>query len=195
MLLFIRSKSRDSMIYFRSNTTILFGNTMPLFINTTGGMKNLPVVFFIPMLGIKIMILVLLDKLLVFFDISIGILRAHARIHKVFTLATVATLQHYLRISVLRVATRWQGWQRMAILPLIFIQHSYYVYQTTACGLRSPGLRGSKVPPPWVEARGSVGRRYGLHDPWGLSLRVLGISPLPPKECFASPIGDIGVPP
>ena len=69
-------------------------------------MKNLPVVFFIPMLGIKIMILVLLDKLLVFFDISIGILRAHARIHKVFTLATVATLQHYLRISVLRVATR-----------------------------------------------------------------------------------------
>jgi len=36
---------------------------------------------------------------------------------KFFTLATVATLQHCLRISVLRVATRWQGWQRMAILP------------------------------------------------------------------------------
>jgi len=36
---------------------------------------------------------------------------------KFFTLATVATLQHYLRISVLRVATRWQGWQGMAILP------------------------------------------------------------------------------
>jgi len=51
------------------------------------------------------------------------------------------------------------------------------------------------VPPPWVEARGSVGRRYGLHDPWGLSLRVLGIVPLPPKGCLASPIGDIGVPP
>ncbi|MBP3775582.1 MAG: hypothetical protein J6I37_01205 [Prevotella sp.] len=40
-------------------------------------MKNLPVVFFIPMLGIKIMILVLFDR-------SIRIPRAHARIHKVF---------------------------------------------------------------------------------------------------------------
>ena len=54
------------MTYFRSNTTILFVNTILLFINTTGGMKNLPVVFFIPMLGIKIMILVLFDKILVF---------------------------------------------------------------------------------------------------------------------------------
>ncbi len=54
-------------------------------------MKNLPVVFFIPMLGIKIMILVFSNKILVI---------------KFFTLATVATLQHYLRISVLRVATR-----------------------------------------------------------------------------------------
>ena len=69
-------------------------------------MKNLPVVFFIPMLGIKILILVLFDKILVLFDRSIRIPRAHVRIHKVFTLATVATLQHYLRISVLRVATR-----------------------------------------------------------------------------------------
>ena len=46
MLLFIWSKSRDSMIYFRSNTTILFVNTILLFINTIGGMKNLPVVLF-----------------------------------------------------------------------------------------------------------------------------------------------------
>ena len=58
--------------------------------------------------------------------------------------------------------------------------------------LRSPGLRGAKVPPPRVEALGSKGRRYGLHAPWGLSLRPLGIVPLPPKECLASPIGDIG---
>jgi len=50
-----------------------------------GGMENLPVVLF---------------------DRGISIPRAHARIHKVFTLATVATLQHYLKISVLRVATR-----------------------------------------------------------------------------------------
>ncbi len=54
-------------------------------------MKNLPVVFFIPSIGIKILILVLFNnilvfsnKILVFFDRSIGILRAHARIHKVF---------------------------------------------------------------------------------------------------------------
>ena len=83
----------------------------------------------------------------------------------------------------------------MAIFPIGFTQHSYYVYQTIACGLRSPGLRGAKVPPPRVEALGSKGRRYGLHAPWGLSLRPLGIVPLPPKECLASPIGDIGVPP
>ena len=30
-------------------------------------------------------------------------------------------------------------------------------------GLRSPGLRGSKVPPPWVEGAASVGRRCRLH--------------------------------
>ncbi len=46
------------------------------------------------------------NKILVLFDRSIRIPRAHARIQKVFYLATVATLQHYLRISVLRVATR-----------------------------------------------------------------------------------------
>ncbi len=34
-------------------------------------MENLPVVFFIPMLGIKILILVLLNKLLVLFNKSI----------------------------------------------------------------------------------------------------------------------------
>jgi len=33
-----------------------------LYENTTGGMKNLPVVLFIPSIGIKIMILVLLNK-------------------------------------------------------------------------------------------------------------------------------------
>jgi len=38
-------------------------------------MKNLPVVLFIPMLGIKIMILVLLNKLLVLFNKSIRILK------------------------------------------------------------------------------------------------------------------------
>jgi len=73
--------------------------------NTTGGMKNLPVVFFIQMLGIKIMILVFSNKILVLFDRNIRIPRTRAYI-KFFTLATVATLQHYLRISVLRVATR-----------------------------------------------------------------------------------------
>ena len=43
--------------------------------------------------------------------------RARAYI-KFFTLATVATLQHFLKISMLRVTTRWQGWQRMTFLPI-----------------------------------------------------------------------------
>ncbi len=72
-------------------------------------MKNLPVVFFIPSIGMKILILVLFNNILVFFDRSIrnprACMRARAYI-KFFTLATVATLQHYLRISVLRVTTR-----------------------------------------------------------------------------------------
>ena len=121
MLLFIRSKSRDSMIYFRSNTTILFVNTILLFINTTGGMKNLPVVLF---------------------NMNIGIPRA--RIHKVFYPCNRCRLARLLENQPITVTTR---------------------------------------------------RRYGLHAPWGLSLRPLGIVPLPPKECLASPIGDIGVPP
>jgi len=143
---------------------------MPLFINTTGGMKNLPVVFFIPMLGIKILILVLCDR-------SIGILRAHARIHKVFYpcnrchLATLSENQCVMcGNEVTRVTTNGDFAHR-------FIQHrgteaqSFYyfsvspylcVYQNTACGLRSPGLQWSKVPPPWVEGAAFVGRRPGL---------------------------------
>ncbi len=46
--------------------------------------------------------------------------------------------------------------------------------------LRSPRLRGSEVPPPWVEALGSEGRRYGLRGSWGLSPRGLEIPPIPP---------------
>ena len=60
---------------------------------------------------------------------------------------------------------------------------------------RSPGLRGAKVPPPRVGGAASVRRRYGLRGAWGLSLRVLGIVPIPPNGCLASPIGGIGVPP
>ena len=84
-------------------------------------MKNLPVVIFIPSIGIKILILVLFNNILVFFD------------------------------------------------------------------RRSPGLRGSKVPPPWVEGAASMGRRYGLHDPWGLSLIPKGIVPLPLKDTLHDP--------
>ena len=40
-----------------------------------GGMENLPVVLFIPSIGIKIMILVLLNKLLVLLNKSIKILK------------------------------------------------------------------------------------------------------------------------
>ena len=146
--------------FFWSNTTILFGNTMPQFINTTGGMKNLPVVLFISSIGIKIMILVLFDKMLVFFDRSIRIPRAHARIHKVFypcNRCHLATLLENQRVTCGNEVTRVTTNGDFAL-----IQHSYYVYQTTACGLRSPGLRGSKVPPPGVEGAASVGRSSGL---------------------------------
>ena len=47
-------------------------------------MKNLPVVFFIPSIGMKILILVLFNNILVFFDRGISIPCARARIHKVF---------------------------------------------------------------------------------------------------------------
>ena len=97
------------LIHFRSNTIMLSGNT-------TGGMKNLPVVFFIPSIGIKILILVLFNnilvfsnKMLVFFDRSIRIPRAHARIHKVFypcNRCHLATLLENQRVTCGNEVTR-----------------------------------------------------------------------------------------
>jgi len=138
-----------------------------LFDNTTGGMKNLPVVFFIPMLGIKILILVLFDR-------SIRIPRAHVRIHKVFypcNRCHLATLLENQRVTcgneVTRVTTNGDFALNIHSTQIqrhrVFIISPYLcVYQTTACGLRSPGLRGSKVPPPWDEGAASVGRRCRL---------------------------------
>jgi len=145
-----------------------------LFDNTTGGMKNLPVVFFIPMLGIKILILVLFDKILVLFDRSIRIPRAHVRIHKVFypcNRCHLATLLENQRVTcgneVTRVTTNGDFALNIHSTQIqrhrVFIISPYLcVYQTTACGLRSPGLRGSEVPPPGVEGAASVGRRCRL---------------------------------
>ena len=93
-------------------------------------MKNLPVVIFIPSIGIKILILVLFNnilvfsnKILVFFDRSIGIPRAHARIHKVFypcNRCHLATLLKNQCVTcgneVTRVATN-------AVFAHRFIQH------------------------------------------------------------------------
>ena len=65
-------------------------------------MKNLPVVFFIPSIGIKILILVLFDR-------SIGIPRAHARIHKVFypcNRCRLATLLENQRVTCGNEVTR-----------------------------------------------------------------------------------------
>ena len=129
-------------------------------------MKNLPVVFFIPMLGIKIMILVFSNKILVFsnkilvfsnkilvlFDRNIRIPRAHARIHKVFypcNRCHLATLLDNQRVTCGNEVTRVT---RNDVFAHRFIQHrrgteaqSFYyfpvslylrVYQNTACGLR-----------------------------------------------------------
>jgi len=117
-------------------------------------------------------ILVLYNKILVLFDMSIRIPRAHARIHKVFypcNRCHLATLLENQRVTcdneVTRVTTNGD-------FSLIFTQHSYYVYQNTACGVVKPGapwdeapgfegrrcrLQGSEVPPPWGEGTGFVG--------------------------------------
>ena len=136
-------------------------------------------------------ILVLFNKILVLFDMSIRIPLARARIHRVFypcNRCHLAKLLENQRVTcgneVTRVTTKG-----------VFAKILHAGCEAPGSKGRRCRLQGSEVPPPWVEARGSVGRRYGLHDPWGLSLRVLGIVPLPPKGCLASPIGDIGVPP
>ena len=72
-------------------------------------MKILPVVFFIPSIGIKILILVLFNNILVFFDRSIRIPRAHARIHKVFypcNRCHLATLLENQRVTCGNEVTR-----------------------------------------------------------------------------------------
>ena len=72
-------------------------------------MKNLPVVFFIPSIGIKILILVFSNKILVLFDRSIRIPRAHARIHKVFypcNRCHLATLLENQRVTCGNEVTR-----------------------------------------------------------------------------------------
>ena len=151
----------------------LFENKICGILNKIGGIAN-------KILGIT-------NKILVLFDRSIRILRAHARIHKVFypcNRCHLATLLENQRVTCGNEVTRVT---RNGDFSLIFTQHSYYVYQNTAWGCealgsveRSPGLRGAKVPPPRGEGAASVGRRYGLREAWGLSLRVLGIVPLPP---------------
>jgi len=124
---------------------------MPLFINTTGGMKNLPVVFFIPSIGIKILILVLFDR-------SIGIPRAHARIHKVFypcNRCHLATLLENQRVTCGNEVTR------VTTKGVFALKMSEKRVKVPLPPCEAPGskgrrcrLRGSEVPPPWGEAMG-----------------------------------------
>jgi len=138
--------------FFWSNTTILFVNTILLFINTTGGMKNLPVVFFIPSIGIKILILVLFDR-------SIVILRAHARIHKVFypcNRCHLATPLENQRVTcgneVARVTTN--GVFALNIHSTPRHRDTEFYYFSVFIKILHVGY----------EAPGSVGRRYGLQS-------------------------------
>jgi len=142
-------------------------------------MKNLPVVLFIPSIGIKIMILVLCDKILVLFDRSIGILRAHARIHRVFypcNRCHLATLLENQRVTcgneVTRVTTN--GVFALNIHSTLRHKDTEFYYFSVFIkilhgGCEAPGskgrrcrLRGLEVPPPWVEGAASVGRSPGL---------------------------------
>ena len=134
-------------------------------------MKNLPVVFFIPSIGIKILILVLCDR-------SIGILRAHARIHKVFYPCNLATLLENQRVTcgneVTRVTTN--GVFALNIHSTLRHRDTEFHYFSVFIkilhgGCEAPGsvgrrcrLRGLEVPPPRGEAQGSVGRSYGLQS-------------------------------
>ena len=132
-------------------------------------MENLPVVFFIPMLGIKIMILVLFDKMLVFFDISIGIPRAHARIHKVFypcNRCHLATLLENQRVTCGNEVTRVTTNGNFALNI-----HSTQLLCSPKYGMRfaqisqfsiPPHGTNRKVPPSWVEGAASEGRRCRL---------------------------------
>ena len=121
---------------------------MGLFANKIGGIAN-------KIGGIT-------NKILVLFDRSIRIPRARTRIHKVFYpcnrchLATLLDNQYVTcGNEVTRVTTNGD-------FALIFTQHSYYVYQHTACGLWSPGLRGTKPRASRGEGAASKGRRCHL---------------------------------
>ena len=131
-------------------------------------------VLFNKMLVLFNKMLVLFNKMLVFFDRSIRIPRAHARVHKVFYpcnrchLATLLENQYVTCDNeVTRVTTNG-----------VFAKMLHAGCEAPGFEGRRCRLQGSEVPPPWVEARGSKGRRYGLHAPWGLSLRPLGIVPI-----------------
>ena len=138
-------------------------------------MKNLPVVFFIPSIGIKILILVLFDKMLVFFDISIGILRAHARIHKVFypcNRCHLATLLENQRVTCGKEVTRvtrngvfalnihsTQRYRGTEFLLFLRVSVSPYLCISVFTKI----LHGVVKPwAPWDEAPGSEGRRCRL---------------------------------
>ena len=135
-----------------------------IFDNTTGGMKNLPVVFFIPSIGIKILILVLFDR-------SIVISRAHARIHKVFypcNRCHLATLLENQRVTCGNEVTRVT---RNGVFALnihstqtqLLCLPNYCIWVAKPRASRVEGaasvgwrcrLRGPKVPPPRGEAMG-----------------------------------------
>ena len=164
-------------------------------------MKNLPVVLFISSIGIKITILVLFNKMLVFFDRSIGILRAHARIHKVFypcNRCHLATLLENQRVTcgneVTRVTTNGDFALNIHSTQLLCLpKYGMWVakprasrFEGAASVGRSPGLRGSKV-------RASC--------PLGIISKGLGDISFTPKGMLcvtyrwyrSTPITDIGV--
>ena len=159
----------------------------------------MPVVFFIPSIGMKILILVLFNnilvfsnKILVFFDRSIRIPRAHARNHKVFypcNRCHLATLFENQRVTcgneVTRVTTNGDFALNIHSTLRYRGKEFYYyfsvslylsVHQNTACGLRRypnsvfhpmeqsvpPHGTNRKVPPSRVEGAASEGRRCRL---------------------------------
>ena len=155
-------------------------------------MKNLPVVFFIPSIGIKILILVLFNKILVLFDRSIRIPRARARIHKVFypcNRCHLATLLENQRVTcgneVTRVTTngdfalnihstlRHRGTEFLLFLRISSPCSPKYCMWFAKISQFSIPPYGTKCSTPWNKQEGaaSVGRRCRLRGskvppPW-----------------------------
>ena len=158
----------------------LFANKIGGIANKIGGIAN-------KIGGIANKIGGITNKILVLFDRSIRIPRAHARIHKVFYpcnrchLATLSENQYVTCDNEVTRVTR-NGVFALNIHSTQLLCLPKYCMWGEAPGFegRRCRLQGSEVPPPRVGGAASVGRRYGLRGAkvrasWGLGIISKGL--------------------